>query len=154
MTQFAGGIGNVIPNTGLVDMAMAYSRSRILCAAARLGIADALGDEVRSTDFLAEKCQADPNALFRLLRALASIGVTEETAPEYFRLTPLANRLRKTRPSPCGHPSSSGPICSPTSGRCSPNASEPANQPATCELRTSLPAGRKTPKPIRTFFAP
>ena len=71
----SGGIGNVIENTGLVEMAMAYSRSRILCAAAHLGVADALGDEIRSVEFLAEKCHADADALYRLLRALASIGV-------------------------------------------------------------------------------
>lgn len=95
MTQTNGGIGNVIANAGLVEMAMAYSRSRMLCAAARLGIADALGDEERNMDFLAEKCQADPDALYRLLRALASIGITEETAPEHFRLTPFGKPLRK-----------------------------------------------------------
>lgn len=95
MTQPSGGIGNVTTNTGLVEMAMAYSRSRMLCAAARLGIADALGDEIRSVGFLAERCQANPDALYRLLRALASIGVTEETAPESFRLTPFGEPLRK-----------------------------------------------------------
>jgi hypothetical protein len=79
-------------------MAMAYARSRTLCAAARLGIADALGDEVRGLVFLAEKCQADREALYRLLRALASIGVTEETAPEHFRLTPFGKPLRKDDP--------------------------------------------------------
>jgi O-methyltransferase domain/Dimerisation domain len=92
------GIGNVTPNAGLVDMAMAYSRSRVLCAAARLGIADALGDEVRDVAFLAERCQADPDALYRLLRALASLGVTEETAPEHFRLTPFGQPLRRDHP--------------------------------------------------------
>jgi hypothetical protein len=97
MTQ-GGGIGNVTTNTGLVEMAMAYSRSRMLCAAARLGVADALGDEVRSVGFLAEKCQADTDALYRLLRALASIGVTEETTPEHFRLTPFGKPLRKDVP--------------------------------------------------------
>ncbi|MGA3046545.1 MAG: methyltransferase [Terracidiphilus sp.] len=95
MAQPVGGIGNVAPNTGLVEMAMAYSRSRVLCAAARLGVADALGDEVRSVGFLAKKCQADADALYRLLRALASIGVTEETTPEHFRLTFFGNPLRK-----------------------------------------------------------
>ena len=98
MAQPKGGIGNVAPNPELVEMAMAYSRSRLLCAAARLGIADALGDEVRSIDFLAESCQANPDALYRLLRALASIGVTEETAPEHFRLTPFGTPLRKDVP--------------------------------------------------------
>jgi hypothetical protein len=98
MAQPDSGIGNVITNTGLVEIAMAYSRSRVLCAAARLGVADALGDQERSLDFLAGECQADTNALYRLLRALASIGVTEETAPEHFRLTSFGKPLRRDVP--------------------------------------------------------
>jgi hypothetical protein len=98
MGQPNSGIGNVTANTGLVEMAMAYSRSRILCAAARLGVADALGDEVRSVGFLAESCEADADALYRLLRALASIGVTEETTPEHFRLTSFGRPLRRDVP--------------------------------------------------------
>jgi O-methyltransferase domain len=98
MAQPNSSIGNVTANTGLVEMAMAYSRSRVLCAAARLGVADALGDEVRSVGFLAETCQADANALYRLLRALASIGVTEETMPEHFQLTAFGKPLRRDVP--------------------------------------------------------
>ncbi len=98
MAQKNGGIGNVTPNAELVEMAMAYSRSRVLCAAARLGVADALGDEVRTVAFLAERCKADPDALYRLLRALAGVGVTQETAPEHFRLTPFGKPLRKDDP--------------------------------------------------------
>ena len=98
MAQPNGGIGNVTPNAELVEMAMGYSRSRVLCAAARLGIADALRDETRDVGFLAESCHADPDALYRLLRALASIGVTEETSPEHFRLTPFGRPLRKDDP--------------------------------------------------------
>jgi hypothetical protein len=99
MAQLGGGIGNVTTtNTGLVEMAMAYSRSRVLCAAARLGVADALGDQVCSVGFLAETCQADADALYRLLRALASIGVTEQTTPEHFRLTPFGKPLRRDVP--------------------------------------------------------
>jgi O-methyltransferase domain/Dimerisation domain len=95
MAQADGGIGNVTPNTALLQMAMSYARSRMLCAAARLRVADALGDEVRSVDSLAETCQADADALYRLLRALASLGITEETAPKHFRLTPFGRPLRK-----------------------------------------------------------
>ncbi len=98
MAQKNGGIGNVTPNAELVEMAMAYSRSCVLCAAARLGVADALGDEVRTVAFLAERCKADPDALYRLLRALAGVGVTQETAPEHFRLTPFGKPLRKDDP--------------------------------------------------------
>jgi hypothetical protein len=39
-----------------------YARSRVLGAAARLGVADALADEVRSADDLAKTCQADVDA--------------------------------------------------------------------------------------------
>ena len=95
MAQAGGGIGNVAANTRLVEMAMAYSRSRVLCAAARLGVADALGDEERSVEELAAACQADADALYRLLRALASMGVTEETTPRHFRLTEFGQPLRR-----------------------------------------------------------
>ena len=98
MIQQSGGIGNVTPNAELLKMAMAYSRSRILCAAARLGIADALGEDERSVEYVAEVCQADPDALYRLLRALASIGVTTETTSEHFLLTPFGRPLRKDVP--------------------------------------------------------
>lgn len=95
MAQSDGGIGNVTPNATLVQMAMAYSRSRVLCAAARLGVADALGDKVCSVDELAATCEADADALYRLLRALASFGVTEEATPRHFRLTALGRPLQK-----------------------------------------------------------
>jgi hypothetical protein len=98
MAPTNGGIGNVTANTSLLEMAMAYSRSRVLCAAARLGVADALGEEERGVGFLAEACGADADALYRLLRALASIGVTEETTPEHFRLTAFGKPLRKDVP--------------------------------------------------------
>ena len=98
MAQAGGGIGNVIANASLVEMAMAYSRSRVVCAAARLGVADALGEEERGVEELATDCQADGDALYRLLRAMASIGVTEETAPGRFRLTSVGRPLRKDVP--------------------------------------------------------
>jgi hypothetical protein len=79
MAQANSGIGNVIPNTELVQMAMSYARSRMLWAAARLGVADAPADEVRSADDLAKTCQGDVDAPYRLLRGLASIRVMEET---------------------------------------------------------------------------
>ncbi len=63
MAQSDSGIGNVTPNAALVQMAMSYSRSYMLCAAARLGIADALGDEVRRVDL--PPASLDPSALVR-----------------------------------------------------------------------------------------
>lgn len=92
------GIGNVAQNRALTETAMGYSRSRTLCAAARLGVADALGSEPRSVDELAAACGAQPAALYRLLRALASFGVVAETTPRRFALTPFGTPLRKDAP--------------------------------------------------------
>lgn len=98
MTPLGSGIGNVVANSELLEMAMAYARSRMLCAAARLGVADALGDDARSVEVLAADCQADADSLYRLLRALASLGIVEETAPREFRLTAMGQPLRKDAP--------------------------------------------------------
>src|SRR6266566_4788281 len=90
--------GNVAQNKALTEMAMGYFRSRVLCAAARLGVADALGDDERSVDQLAVLCGAQPAPLYRLLRALASFGVVAEDPPEHFALTPFGKPLRKDAP--------------------------------------------------------
>ena len=98
MAGTSAGIGNVLQNKALTEMAMGYSRSRVLCAAARLGIADALGEDERSLDEIAIACGAQPGSLYRLLRALASFGVVAERAPERFALTPFGMPLRKGVP--------------------------------------------------------
>jgi O-methyltransferase domain/Dimerisation domain len=85
-------------NMPLTGIAMGYFRSRALCAAARLEVADALGDEERTVDHLAAACGAEPAALYRLLRALASFGVVVETSPARFVLTPFGRPLRKDVP--------------------------------------------------------
>jgi SAM-dependent methyltransferase len=95
MAEAKGAIGNVVQNRALTEMAMGYSRSRALCAAARLGVADALGDEERSVDELAASCGAHRESLYRLLRALASLGVVAERAPGRFVLTEFGKPLRK-----------------------------------------------------------
>jgi Dimerisation domain len=82
-------------NAPLTEIAMGYFRSRALCAAARLGVADALGDEECTVDHLAAACGAEPAALYRLLRALASFGVVSETSSARFVLTAYGKPLRK-----------------------------------------------------------
>ncbi len=66
---------------------------------------------MRSVDNLAETCQADVEVLYRLLRALADIGVTEETTPRHFRLTPIRSTVAPLpRPSPPSLPIASGQL--------------------------------------------
>lgn len=62
--------------------------------AAELGIADLLTDGPRTAGELAEKTLTHGNALYRVLRALASVGMFAEDAHGRFSLTPLADLLR------------------------------------------------------------
>ena len=121
MAQSNSGIGNVIPNTELVQIAMSYARSRTLCAAACLGVADALGDEVCSADDLAKACQADVDALHRLLRALAS-ALRRKRHRGIFGLPRLEGRCGRVWPSRHGLPSSS--VAKRGGQRCSTGASD------------------------------
>lgn len=68
--------------------------SQAVSVAAKLGIADLLKDGPRSCDELARANQVDESALFRLLRALASVGVFTELDSRTFGLTPMAEFLR------------------------------------------------------------
>lgn len=87
-------IGNVIASNELQEMATAYGPSCVLSAAARLGIADALGDAERSASDVAASCNADAPSMYRLLRAMAALGLLNQTSPQHFRLTALGNPLR------------------------------------------------------------
>ncbi len=98
MSASQAGVGNVIKNKPLTEMAMAFARGRALCAAARLGVGDALGDKERPLDDLAVACNAHAPSLRRLFRALASFGVVVEKSPDRFALTPFGQPLRKDAP--------------------------------------------------------
>lgn len=65
-----------------------------LYAVARLRVADVLAEGARSSDDIAAVVGADPDALYRLLRALSSEGVFTESAGRAFALTPLGETLR------------------------------------------------------------
>lgn len=72
--------------------------SRALYVAAHLGIADLLAEQPRAIPDLAAAAGAQPRALYRLLRALASIGVFAEDEQGRFGLTPLGDTLRSDVP--------------------------------------------------------
>jgi len=65
-----------------------------LAVAAELGIADLLAERPRTADELAELTGTHAGALYRVLRALASVGVFAEEARHRFALTPPANLLQ------------------------------------------------------------
>jgi hypothetical protein len=82
----------------LIQMAVAIWAARAVYAAAKLGLADLLGERALSVQELASLTQTNPQALRRLLRALASRGIFTEVGPGRFALTDLGAALRKDAP--------------------------------------------------------
>src|SRR3954452_16433505 len=71
-----------------------YQVSQALHVAAALGLADLLAAGPRSGEDLAAACGAHPDSLYRLLRALATIGVLDAEADSRFALTEVGAELR------------------------------------------------------------
>src|SRR5215471_6964292 len=82
------------PQQQLDQMITGYWISQAIYAAAKFGIADHLKDGPKSVGELAAATSTNPDALYRLLRALASVGIFTEGESRRFSLTPLAEPLR------------------------------------------------------------
>ena len=76
----------------LARLVSGYWYTQTIYVAAKLGIAELLKDGPRSAQELAHVTGTNPKALYRLLRALASIGIFAEEQGQ-FSLTPLAECL-------------------------------------------------------------
>jgi hypothetical protein len=72
--------------------------ARAIQVAAVLGLADLLEDGPRTSEELAAATGTDADTLYRLLRALASIGVFHEDEGRRFSLTELGDPLRTGAP--------------------------------------------------------
>lgn len=72
--------------------------SQALYVAAKLGIADLLQEGPQSYTVLATATQTHAGALYRVLRALASLSIFCEGKDGHFSLTPLAEPLRADAP--------------------------------------------------------
>lgn len=75
-----------------------YQVTQALHVAATLDLADQLKDGPKSSDAMAHACGAHPRSLYRLLRALAAMGVFHETGDREFSLTPLGLCLTSDAP--------------------------------------------------------
>ncbi len=82
------------PPAVMLNLIIGYCVSRLIYVAAKLELADRLNDGLRTVEELAVAAGARAPALYRILRALASVGVFEETKDRRFKLTPLAATLR------------------------------------------------------------
>ena len=86
------------PQLAVLQMASGYWVSQSIYVAAKLGIADLLKDSPKSCDELATATGTNAPSLYRVLRALASLGVFAETELNHFTLTPLAACLQSDVP--------------------------------------------------------
>ncbi len=82
----------------LMRMVNGYQISAALSVAVELGIPDLIGDTEVSTVELAAAAGADERALYRLLRALASVGVLREHPGRRFTLGQAGQVLRTDVP--------------------------------------------------------
>src|SRR5262245_60550130 len=87
---------------GTVDevrrLIMGFRTTQLIYVAARLAIADKLAGGPQDACRLAIEAGAHPRALYRLLRALTSLGIFAEMADGRFGLTPLGETLRRDAP--------------------------------------------------------
>lgn len=86
------------PATRLRDLIVGFVLSRAVYAVASLQIADLLAKSPSDAQTLARACGADAGALYRVLRALASVGVFAEDESGKFSNTPMSELLRSDTP--------------------------------------------------------
>jgi SAM-dependent methyltransferase len=77
----------------LLRMIWGIHISRCVYAAAELGIPDLLADRPRTSAELARTTETHEPSLYRVLRALAALGVFQELEHHRFSLTPVGERL-------------------------------------------------------------
>ncbi|MCL7422350.1 MAG: methyltransferase [Methylobacter sp.] len=103
LMKFAGWLQN-IPNKitpppfRLIQIGSAFWQSRALYVATGLDIATVLGGEHLTVDEIAARVFAESDAVYRLLRLLAALGVFEEASPRVFRNNGLSAYLREDNP--------------------------------------------------------
>ena len=86
------------PDVQLLGIVSSAWTSAAIYVAAKLGIADLLKDGPRSSEYLSVATATDPQALYRLLRAIASVGVFVEIGEKKFANTPMSDTLRSDHP--------------------------------------------------------
>ena len=89
---------NTPPEMAMLQMTSGYWISQSIYAAAKLGIPDLLKDGPKSCEELASATGTQARALYRVLRALAQVGVFAEKQEGSFTLTPLSACLQSDVP--------------------------------------------------------
>lgn len=90
------------PRMTLLDLINGFQVTQAIRVASTLRIADHLNEGTRSADELAVLTKTHPDSLYRLLRALAAVGVFREDDGRKFTLTPVGDCLRSDSATPLG----------------------------------------------------
>src|SRR5262249_51671913 len=85
------------PVQHLLQLSTAYILTSALWVAAELKIADLIGAESKSVAELARQTNANEDALFRVLRLLATVGILAEAEPQHFARQSRASGVRCSR---------------------------------------------------------
>jgi hypothetical protein len=83
------------PHTQLLEIAMGFWRDRALTVAAELELADQLAARPLYVEELAARTKTNARSLFRVLRALETIGVFKQVSPRLCGNTEVSEFLRK-----------------------------------------------------------
>jgi hypothetical protein len=85
---------NLPPQSQLMQFILGKWISKPIYVAAELGIADMLAEGPQSIEALAAMSQSHAPTLYRVMRALAAVGIFSETEDKCFELTPMAECLK------------------------------------------------------------
>lgn len=86
------------PPFRLIQIGSVFWQSRALYVATRLNIATLLGDGQLTSETIAKQVSVEPEAIYRLLRLLAAMGIFEEVSPHTFKNNALSAYLRDDHP--------------------------------------------------------
>lgn len=86
------------PMMRFLELSGGFWMSQAMNVAARLRVADLIANGTQSIAALAQATDTHQLSLYRVLRALASVGVFTETPTKSFGLTPIGEYLRSDNP--------------------------------------------------------
>jgi len=90
------------PWLDMLNLINGFQVTQAIRVASTLRIADHLKDGARSAEKLASLTESNADALYRLLRALAGVGIFREGPDRTFALTPMGDCLRTDSATPIG----------------------------------------------------
>jgi predicted transcriptional regulator len=86
------------PGEVIMQLGTGYMATAALYAVTKLGIPDILKSGAKPASEIAKACDANEDAVYRVMRSLASTGIFTECAPRTFALTPEGELLLSDRP--------------------------------------------------------